>query len=469
MNISFINNVKGNMILQIDPNMTIKQVINKYCTKIQEDPNKFGKSIFLSHDQTQINLNSNEKVNKIFRGVDEAVVIYSEYSTGVQKNEEGRKRIRKRQHQSMNVKEEGDTIKVKDTLEDMALLGCYESIAIEKELKNSPDKFVSIDYCLKSDDEQFFILGIIAKYLEKIGIKSVIEKAEVTEDVEEQKDANTLLQFICNGYILKQKYILSFMLQETKINQLRIKDDMAMKFNELIKQAISVAYNIQKDQIIVKEFEKYSNIYTVLLVFKNNINLKLTKDELLIIFKKSKFDIKYFSDIEYIPILETIRLNKSMLDSQGNNKNDLFWGYNETRGGEIYYPPVGWHRYGLRVFNKYDNQNNDWLSYDNRKGEWCISYSGLSGFTNKNQSLENDNDIKNPGQKIGNGVFTWFKPELINNYTESIDVNGINYKMALMLRVNPKKIRIPQSDQNVWVVNGNPDEIRPYGILLKKV
>ena len=190
---------------------------------------------------------------------------------------------------------------------------------------------------------------------------------------------------------------------------------------------------------------------------------------MLIIFKKSKFDIKYFSDIEYIPILETIRLNKSMLDSQGNNKNDLFWGYNETRGGEIYYPPVGWHRYGLRVFNKYDNQNNDWLSYDNRKGEWCISYSGLSGFTNKNQSLENDNDIKNPGQKIGNGVFTWFKPELINNYTESIDVNGINYKMALMLRVNPKKIRIPQSDQNVWVVNGNPDEIRPYGILLKKV
>ena len=159
-----------------------------------------------------------------------------------------------------------------------------------------------------------------------------------------------------------------------------------------------------------------------------------------------------------------------MLDKRGNNKDDSNWGYEETRGGEDYIPPKGWHRYGLRVYDKYDNKDNDWLSYDNRDGEWCIAYSGLSGFTKKyNQYNENDNDSKNPGKKVGTGVITWQNPEFMYNNTEIINVNGINYKMGLMLRVNPDKIRAPLSNKNVWIVNGVPDEIRPYGILLKKL
>lgn len=52
--------------------------------------------------------------------------------------------------------------------------------------------------------------------------------------------------------------------------------------------------------------------------------------------------------------------------------------------------------------------------------------------------------------------------------TEIINANGIKYKMGLMLRVKPEAIRVPESNKNTWVVNGTPDEIRPYGILLKK-
>ena len=37
-----------------------------------------------------------------------------------------------------------------------------------------------------------------------------------------------------------------------------------------------------------------------------------------------------------------------------------------------------------------------------------------------------------------------------------------------MLRVNPSKIRVPEKDKNIWVVNGIPEELRPYGILFKK-
>jgi hypothetical protein len=38
-----------------------------------------------------------------------------------------------------------------------------------------------------------------------------------------------------------------------------------------------------------------------------------------------------------------------------------------------------------------------------------------------------------------------------------------------MVRVKPDKIRSPQSKAQMWVTNGNDSEVRPYGILLKKV
>ena len=88
----------------------------------------------------------------------------------------------------------------------MAVIGSIENKEIEKE-KNDTNKFISIDECLNSNDDQFFILGIIAKYLQNIGIEPYIERADVTQNEDIQDNANTLLQFLCNGYILKHKYI----------------------------------------------------------------------------------------------------------------------------------------------------------------------------------------------------------------------------------------------------------------------
>ena len=473
MKISFINQNKGNLSLQLPSNMTIKEMVNKYCIKADEDKNEFGKSIFLSHNQSKIDLNSQEMIGNIFKGIDTVYVIYSsdDDPSVVEENNEEKKRIRKKQFNTMNKKSQQDKKqKVKDTLKDMALFGSIENQKIQKELKNHKERFISSDECLNSKDEQFFILGILAKYLENIGIQSVIEKADVTDDEEEQKDANTLLQFICNGYILRKKFELNFRLSKQRIQQLRTDESQQERFNEAVKKEISNAYKISQDDLIVTEFLKNRNYYTVLLIFRNNFNISLTKEESTNIFKNNKFDLKHFFEVNELPILETIRLNKSMLDERGNNKDDSNWGFGEERGGEEYFPPEGWYRYGLRVFDKYDNKDNDWLSYDNRNGEWCIAYTGLSGFTkNIKQYNENDNDIKNPGKKVGNGVTTWFKPKFMDDNTGIINAKGINYKMGLMLRINPDKIRIPQSNKNVWVVNGIPDEIRPYGILLKKV
>ena len=192
-----------------------------------------------------------------------------------------------------------------------------------------------------------------------------------------------------------------------------------------------------------------------------------------------------------------------MLDARGNNC-DGGWGKGEKRGGEPYIPPEGWIGYGLKVLDKYDLENefhkNDWLSYDNREGEWCVAYhgvgseysskevakavDGIANYTLKtkkelNQGNENDDedeydyaeddDMRHPGQKVGIGVYCSPNPEVMENYAGIVEIDNEKYKMGFMLRVNPDKIRVPVGRKDFWVLNGNPDEVRPYRILIKKV
>ena len=252
--------------------------------------------------------------------------------------------------------------------------------------------------------------------------------------------------------------------------QLNINKNEKDKFHMYLKTFFSKFFEVNKEDLIVTNYEKAKDLYSIILLFKSDYKLSKTREEILNLFSKQRQpDYKCLIDFKEVCIFESIRLNKLMLDKRGNNKDNSFWGYDETRGGEDYNPPVGWWRYGLKVLDQYDNGNNDWLSYDNRPGEWCISYSGLS-VTKKGieKQYEKEKDIRNGGI-VGTGVYTSPKPEVIEGNTEMININGINYKMGLMLRVNPDKIRIPKSNNNIWVIEGISDEIRPYGILLKKI
>ena len=167
--------------------------------------------------------------------------------------------------------------------------------------------------------------------------------------------------------------------------------------------------------------------------------------------------------------MDGIVLNKFFLDVTGDNE-DGGWGINEKRGNEDYYPPRGWKRCGVNVYNQYDNGNNDWLSYDGREGEWCIAYHGINPYTDTRLSskFKKNNDIKNPGQNVGTGVFCVQNPENLEDDCGEVDVGNEKYAIAFMLRVKPNEIRIPEGERNIWVVNGIPDELRPYGILFKK-
>ena len=85
------------------------------------------------------------------------------------------------------------------------------------------------------------------------------------------------------------------------------------------------------------------------------------------------------------------------------------------------------------------------------------------------QIYENEDDIRHKGKKVGVGVYCFNDPKLLEENTETIKVNDENYKVGFMVRVKPDKIRASEKNKKIWILSGNYTDLRPYGILLKKI
>ena len=207
---------------------------------------------------------------------------------------------------------------------------------------------------------------------------------------------------------------------------------------------------------------------------------------------ESRFkDVKGLKKIHKSVLIEGCKLTNKIFDQKGNNK-DPGWGIGEKRGGFDYIPPIGWIGYGLSVKNKYDGGNNDWLSYNHPKNEYAIAYFPIKSYHEDysemkkfigsiaNNNVINDNfqsfydifadeiDLRSQ-EKCESGIYVYQDIEVAEHQASIIDVNGIRYKVLIMCRVNPNKIRIPQNFPKVWIVNQNSFEIRQYRILIKIV
>ena len=64
-----------------------------------------------------------------------------------------------------------------------------------------------------------------------------------------------------------------------------------------------------------------------------------------------------------------------MFDKRGNRRSG--WGVGQTKGGRQYLPPTkDYVGHGLKVLDKYDGGNNDWLDFNNNPNESsCLSYN----------------------------------------------------------------------------------------------
>jgi hypothetical protein len=327
-----------------------------------------------------------------------------------------------------------------------------------------------------------YILGALSSLLNNEGITTVIEKK-----CKNKKILNATLQLISSGLITLKKYNIKLNYgSDIKNDDIIFNPRSRNKFNKEFKQKLSKFYKISENDILILDIKRGS--VNACVTFPNDIKIK--NEDLKYLFGKN------YVDITEKALFEGCKISEEFLDPKGNNFGDGYEKKNFIRGGEIYDPPYEWHAYGLKVLNNYDNMNNDWLACNNNKNEWAVAYHGIGGkrgkfgnaFKNalsiaqnnlapgRRQLYENKDNIREISKdsgylKCGRGVYLTPKIKEAEYWAEEEKFLEKRFKLIMMCRINPKKIREPErgNDDPYWILNGNSEEIRPYRILIKEL
>jgi hypothetical protein len=371
-----------------------------------------------------------------------------------------------------------------ELLEDINTFGEITKMSIEKDLKSNPNKFIPLEDALKDGDEnEFFVLGLLGKVLEKQGCLVVIEKDKPKTE-EQMREIYTSIQFLVNNMYNFKKFIFHFDLGEEKNKEMLKNEDKRNYFNNLLRKKLKNIFNLHNSDIIMTNPREGS--YQITAIIKK-LNYHDYSPENLLEELKEDFEFSSIQKVEKGILLSGCKLNPFMLDERGNNR-DGGWGFNETRGNHPYFPPEGWVGYGLRVINRFDKGNNDWIDYRNNKGEWSVAYHGVGSLlgnsevlnminflnmenmqTGIRQNFKDSNDFYHKGEKVGEGVYVTPNPKILDKYCPIFEYEGTKYKIGFMTRVMPEKIRCPEEEKDYWVINGTDNEIRPYRILIKEI
>ena len=332
-----------------------------------------------------------------------------------------------------------------------------------------------------TEGELLFVLCLLSKILKDKGIETAIYKDKnniICDD--------SIINILCCEVLYKYDFIFDFCEEQNKkILNGKIEYENLCKS---MKKILSKKLNIDENKILFSVPKKGSAKISVAFITPGIYQ----KEELISELKDVK-ELEKLKDIHKTVLMEGCKLTKDIFDQKGNNK-DPTWGENETRGGENYIPPIGWYGYGLNVENKFDDGNNNWLGYMNDEDEYAIAYypirnfhedpkemkklinsiSNLNIIDNKSDpfySIFEKEDNINTGnilqEKCGTGIYFYQDINIAEKQASIIDINGIRYKILIMCRVNPKKIRIPESCPFIWILNPDTFEIRQYRILIK--
>ena len=366
-------------------------------------------------------------------------------------------------------------------LEDMSTMGTIMKEEIIEEKKTNPEKFYSDKEIVNNKSNgQLYALGIFSKVLENQGTVTAIEKNINKKDT--NSSLQTSMQFLVNGMSNKTKYDLHFDLGEDKNNKLLEDEEERKKFNDKLRKKLSKEFNINEEDILIT-FPR-EGTYQVTIIFKS-ADFNLSETELLKKFPSEKEGLGKLKKIGKGIILDGCKLSPDLLDYRGNNKDGGWAPQGEKRGNEKYIPPIGWTGYGLKVSGIYENDT--WLGMNNCPGEWCVAYHGVARGQDPNEvanitgniyrtkfkpstwgKATDDNDLRHPGRKCGLGVYCSPNPAYAEMYAGITEFNGERYKCALMLRINPQKIRQSANYPEEYILEPTTDDIRPYRILLKK-
>ena len=417
---------------------------------------------------------------------------YESYNFNYKTGEKPSKEVYEKIAHFASLAQEKIETKIEYFLNSADYISDFMKIYNSKKKEKDPKNYINIDEVIKKpglllkekeeNKDLDFILSLIGEILKDKNIDLNILKNNNQEEKSKDKLSDACLQYLFCGLLDKKKFEINFKLKPRKIDKLNKKEEELSEFIEEWRNKISNKINIDKKSISLINPKRKG---------KDSFSLDLVSNDDSIIQNENKI-LSNFNEINYIQeksFIESCQLNNNIFDRKFNNQ-DGFWGYNETRGGEDYLPPEGWKGYGLNVSGKYDRGDNTWLDYIDRKGVFAVAYLGLSNILestekykqylsevnlpeilkmNYQQTYKDDNDLRNPGKKCGCGIYLFQNPKIAENSAGIIDIYGIRYKVLLMCRVNPKKIRQPEGFKNCWILNPTPDEIRPYRILVKTI
>eukprot|EP01083_Nonionella_stella_P263186 894288_1 len=261
------------------------------------------------------------------------------------------------------------------------------------------------------------------------------------------------------------------------------------------KQKLAQVYNVTAEQIkIVDMFCGTINITYVVDVPKNNLDNYYKENisgEQGDIENRMKKQFKNYKDCKIHAILYRDSFDINMFAKEGNKTFGSGDTYKVGPKGceQDYIQPSGWVRFGLNIINsgKY-GCDHTWLDPFQHVNNWyrCYHGTGSSGNTS-GKNVDVMAWIFNGGFHYANnaaygaGIYCSPDPKwLEDNYAGVHTLNGKKYKFMLQCGANPNGVRIYQDKHcgknwvsgkpwgPIWVAN-TPNDIRPYGILIKEV
>ena len=502
-NLNINNNNMNNMNINSNNNMNNFNINNNMNNMILNNNNNMN-NINLNNNNNMNNLNINNDIQNNFNINNEN---FNNNQQNVLNDIINTHTLKLSQYYDYKPSEA--TNHLNSLLKDMDAFGEIIKNKIEQEKVSNPSKFISVEEALSNNvqnnmnsmdnnsnnfgmnfnnminmysnpNNDYFVLCVLKIALESEGCTCEIERND--PQFGEEKEGYTAIQFIVNGMYKFKKYIFTFDFGEEK-NQLMLTDlIMQNKFNFLLSKNLATLLNISYKDIVMANPRQGS--YKITAIIKKSTFTELTENQIITELKKNQ-DFAQLVKVEKSILLNGCKLNRKMLDSRGDRSSG--WGVGEMRGGRPYTPPEGWIGYGICVMDRYDGGDNTWLDFNNVPGEWSVAYHGigstLSGAVNLNstqdmfnmintvsrQQFKNANDKYHMGKNVGEGVYMTQFPKIMEDHCSVYSCQGKKYKIGIMCRVMPDKIRCPESTDDYWVINGTDNEVRPYRILIKEV
>jgi hypothetical protein len=256
---------------------------------------------------------------------------------------------------------------------------------------------------------------------------------------------------------------------------------------EDVRNRLSEAHHTDKENICLESMVVGSFLVVYIVKYCTNSDVKSLSE----LPKRLEDKFEQFAAAKIHPLLCRPAFDISSFASKGNK---TFGNTKETHEigppgrTQTYTSPAGWTRYGLKVIGKYTN-GDYWLEPFKHKENWYRAFHGTGrasadDFNKSKQSFDKQYASVDAMASIyktgfrkarvtahGAGVYCSPDPTFPEQgYVGIVEFNTQEgkkkFKCMLQVAVNPDGTTFTPA-KSTWVVN-NPEDIRPYGILIKE-